>query len=156
MIEYDYGIGRKMTQAEKFSEQPNVIFWTDEAKEKAIDTIDRYLSRHGVGECIMQSDSAIIDAPHILSFIIDEVIGEECVLHLSECGDMIDELRAKDSLNELEQNKLEFLLATKYDLISRYEFLTTKGSNITEKESEELKNLKSILEIEFNCDLSTL
>jgi len=52
------------------------IKWTEEKKQKAIDMLTKYFEEHGVGECIMQSDDAIISAPDFLSDIADEVLIE--------------------------------------------------------------------------------
>jgi 1,2-phenylacetyl-CoA epoxidase catalytic subunit len=49
----------------------NKVNWTPELKNKAIKMLTNYLSKHGQGECIMQSDNAIIEAPELLSDIAD-------------------------------------------------------------------------------------
>jgi len=50
------------------------IKWTEEKKEKAIEMLTKYFEKHGVGECIMQNDDAIIYAPELLSDIADDVL----------------------------------------------------------------------------------
>jgi hypothetical protein len=52
------------------------VEWTDEKKEKAIEKLTAYFEKHGVGECIMQSDDALIEAPDLLSDIADEILVE--------------------------------------------------------------------------------
>ena len=52
------------------------IFWTPEKKEAAIQKLTTYFEKHGVGECIMQSDEALIEAPEILSDIADDILKE--------------------------------------------------------------------------------
>lgn len=47
------------------------INWTPQLKKKAIARITEYLSVHGIGEVIMQSDDAIIEAPDVMSEIAD-------------------------------------------------------------------------------------
>lgn len=44
---------------------------TEEKKEKIIEMIQDYVERHGYGECIAQSDSAIIDGAILLPDIAD-------------------------------------------------------------------------------------
>lgn len=50
------------------------INWTEEKKEKAIDRLTKYFERYGVGEAIMQSDNAIIDASELLADIADDIL----------------------------------------------------------------------------------
>lgn len=52
------------------------VNWTEEKKEKAINVLTKYFEEHGVGECIMQSDNAIISAPDVLSEIADTILIE--------------------------------------------------------------------------------
>jgi hypothetical protein len=52
------------------------IIWTEEKKEQAIAILTEYFSKHGVGECIQQSDDAIISAPDMLARIADDVLVE--------------------------------------------------------------------------------
>jgi hypothetical protein len=52
------------------------INWTEEKKDKAIELLTKYFEEHGVGECIMQSDNAIIYAPDLLSKIADDILVE--------------------------------------------------------------------------------
>ena len=52
------------------------INWTEEKKDRAINMLTKYFEKHGVGECIMQSDDAIISAPDLLSDIADGVLIE--------------------------------------------------------------------------------
>lgn len=53
------------------------IVWTDEKKEKAIEELTGFFEIHGNGECIMQSDDAVIDAPVVLSDIADDILKED-------------------------------------------------------------------------------
>jgi len=50
------------------------INWTEEKKDIAINMLTKYFEEHGIGECIMQSDNAIISAPDLLSDIADKVL----------------------------------------------------------------------------------
>jgi hypothetical protein len=50
------------------------INWTEEKKDRAINMLTKYFEEHGIGECIMQSDDAIISAPDLLSDIADDVL----------------------------------------------------------------------------------
>ena len=50
-----------------------IINWK---KDKAIEMLTKYFEEHGVGECIMQSDNAIIYAPEVLSEIADNILIE--------------------------------------------------------------------------------
>lgn len=50
------------------------ITWTQEKKDKAIEMLTKYFEKYGIGECIMQSDSALIDAPELLADIADDVL----------------------------------------------------------------------------------
>ena len=50
------------------------VNWTEEKKEKAIEMLTRYFEVYGIGECIMQSDNAIIYAPDLLSKIADDIL----------------------------------------------------------------------------------
>ena len=50
------------------------IIWTEEKKEQALEKITKYLKAHGIGECIMQSDNAIIEAPEVFVDIADNVL----------------------------------------------------------------------------------
>lgn len=50
------------------------ITWTPEKKEKAIAKLTEYLEKYGIGECICQSDEALIEAPDILADIADEIL----------------------------------------------------------------------------------
>jgi hypothetical protein len=52
----------------------NKVIWTEEKKEKAIEMLTKYFERYGFGECIMQSDEAIIEAPELLSDIADDIL----------------------------------------------------------------------------------
>lgn len=52
------------------------IVWTEDKKEKAIAELTKYFEKHGIGECIQQSDSAIIEAPDVLSHIADRILKE--------------------------------------------------------------------------------
>jgi hypothetical protein len=61
-----------------------IINWTEEKKNKAIDILTKYFEKHGVGECIMQSDDAIIYAPDLLAEIADDVLIEHEGIKWSE------------------------------------------------------------------------
>jgi hypothetical protein len=50
------------------------IIWTEEKKEKAIALLTRYFEDHGIGEAIMQSDEALLEAPEVLSEIADKIL----------------------------------------------------------------------------------
>ena len=50
------------------------INWTEEKKDRAINMLTKYFEKHGLGECIMQNDDAIISAPDLLADIADEVL----------------------------------------------------------------------------------
>lgn len=53
------------------------IVWTEEKKELAIQKLTTFFEKHGVGEMIMQSDDALIEAPDLLSDIADEILIEK-------------------------------------------------------------------------------
>jgi len=53
------------------------VTWTNEKKEKAIELLTAYFKEHGIGESIMQSDEAIIQAPEMLADIADDILGED-------------------------------------------------------------------------------
>jgi|688.fasta_scaffold1232690_1 hypothetical protein len=57
------------------------VEWTDEKKEMVIKKITDFLERYGVGECIMQNDDAIIEAPEILSDIADILVEGEGIFY---------------------------------------------------------------------------
>lgn len=50
------------------------VTWTLAKKEAAIAMLTEFFEKHGVGECIMQSDNATIYAPVVLSDIADSVL----------------------------------------------------------------------------------
>lgn len=50
------------------------VTWTQEKKDKAIEILTEYFEKYGIGESIMQSDDATIDAPIILANIADDVL----------------------------------------------------------------------------------
>lgn len=50
------------------------VIWTPEKKEAAIKKISEYLEKYGPGECIMQGDNAIIEAPEVMAEIADDVL----------------------------------------------------------------------------------
>lgn len=62
------------------------IVWTPEKKEAAIEKISQYLAKYGPGECIMQGDNAIIEAPEVMAEIADEILidGEGLVYNENE------------------------------------------------------------------------
>ncbi len=53
------------------------IVWTEEKKKKVLEKITSYLERYGIGECIMQSDNAIIEAPEVFAEIADNILKYE-------------------------------------------------------------------------------
>lgn len=64
----------------------NKIIWTEEKKESAIKLLTIYFEKYGQGECIMQSDDAIIESPDLLSYIADYVlIYNEGIIYKEEC-----------------------------------------------------------------------
>lgn len=61
------------------------ITWTQDKKDKAIEMLTKYFEKYGIGECIMQSDDAIIYATELLSDIADNVlIDGEGIVYISE------------------------------------------------------------------------
>ena len=50
------------------------VIWTDAKKEAAIEKLTEYFSKYSVGECIMQSDDALIEAPELLADIADKIL----------------------------------------------------------------------------------
>ena len=50
------------------------VIWTEEKKEKAIQSLTKYFERYGIGECIGQSDEALLDAPDMLGDIADDIL----------------------------------------------------------------------------------
>lgn len=52
------------------------VFWNPESKERAIELLTKYFEYHGCGECIMQSDDSLIEAPEVLSEIADKILIE--------------------------------------------------------------------------------
>lgn len=52
------------------------IKWTPEKKEAAIEKLTEYFKQHGPGECIMQSDDGLIEAPEVLADIADSILVE--------------------------------------------------------------------------------
>ncbi|HFI4796498.1 TPA: hypothetical protein ACGQK4_002217 [Elizabethkingia anophelis] len=54
----------------------NKVIWTPEKIDKAINKLSEFFEVHGVGEVIMQSDEALINAPEVLSDIADEILIE--------------------------------------------------------------------------------
>lgn len=64
----------------------NKIIWTEEKKESAIKLLTIYFEKYGHGECIMQSDDAIIESPIVLSYIVDYIlIYNEGIIYKEEC-----------------------------------------------------------------------
>lgn len=55
-------------------EKYNKITWTEEKKNKTIQKLTDWFEIYGYGECIMQSDEAIISAPELLSDIADDIL----------------------------------------------------------------------------------
>jgi hypothetical protein len=63
----------------------NQIVWTQEKKDLAIEKLTEYFQEHGVGEVIMQSDNALIEAPELLANIADKILIEyEGILYREE------------------------------------------------------------------------
>lgn len=61
------------------------VNWTQEKKDKAIEILTKYFEKYGIGECIMQSDNALLEAPEMLSDIADGVlIDGEGIVYISE------------------------------------------------------------------------
>lgn len=62
------------------------VNWTPEKKEAAIMKITEYLEKYGPGECICQGDNALIEAPHLLADVADDILveGEGLVWQESE------------------------------------------------------------------------
>lgn len=61
------------------------VNWTQEKKDRALERLTQYFEMYGIGEVIMQSDDAIIEAPEILSSIADDIlIGGEGIVYVSE------------------------------------------------------------------------
>ena len=61
------------------------VTWTQEKKDKAIEILTKYFEKYGIGESIMQSDNALIDAPEVLSNIADDIlINGEGIVYISE------------------------------------------------------------------------
>jgi hypothetical protein len=52
------------------------VTWTAAKKKAAIKILTKWFSEHGIGECIMQSDEALITAPEILAEIADKILVE--------------------------------------------------------------------------------
>ena len=52
------------------------IDWTPEKKERAIAALTKYFEMYGPGECIMQSDDPLIEAPQVLANIADGILIE--------------------------------------------------------------------------------
>jgi hypothetical protein len=52
------------------------IFWTPEKKETAIQKLTEYFEKYGPGECIMQGDDPILEAPEVMADIADDVLIE--------------------------------------------------------------------------------
>lgn len=50
------------------------ITWTKDKKEKAINMLTKYFEKYGNGECIMQGDNALIEAPELLANIADDIL----------------------------------------------------------------------------------
>lgn len=61
------------------------VNWTQEKKDRALEQLTKYFEKYGIGESIMQSDNAIIEAPEILSSIADDIlIDGEGIVYVSE------------------------------------------------------------------------
>ncbi|MVW92421.1 hypothetical protein FCL53_10635 [Elizabethkingia meningoseptica] len=52
----------------------NKVIWTPEKIDKAINKLSEFFEVYGVGEVIMQSDEALINAPEVLSDIADDIL----------------------------------------------------------------------------------
>lgn len=53
------------------------VIWTPEKKEAAIEKLTKYFQKYGPGECIMQRDESIIEAPEVMADIADSVLIEK-------------------------------------------------------------------------------
>ena len=53
------------------------VNWTEHKKEQAIEKLTEYFKKYGAGECIMQFDNAIIEAPELLADIADNILVEK-------------------------------------------------------------------------------
>lgn len=53
------------------------VIWTPEKKESAIEKLTLYFQKYGPGECIMQRDESIIEAPEVMADIADYVLIEK-------------------------------------------------------------------------------
>lgn len=53
------------------------VIWTPEKKEAAIEKLTQYFQKYGPGECIMQRDESIIEAPEVMADIADSVLIEK-------------------------------------------------------------------------------
>jgi len=61
------------------------VNWTQEKKDRVLERLTQYFEKYGIGETIMQSDNAIIEAPEILSSIADDIlIDGEGIVYVSE------------------------------------------------------------------------
>lgn len=96
------------------------IKWTPEKKERAIALLTEYFSKHGIGEMIMQSDSALIDAPEVLSDIADRVLvdGEGILFE----DDATDNVLIADNVAPLDGNEVSPPLekGVSYQIVQKY------------------------------------
>jgi hypothetical protein len=53
------------------------VTWTEDKKDKAIEMLTKYFEKYGIGEVIMQSDNALIEAPELLADIADDILIDE-------------------------------------------------------------------------------
>lgn len=53
--------------------------WTDEKKEAVIKALEKWIIKHRAvaGEVIMQNDDCLIEAPDLISDIVDDIIKPE-------------------------------------------------------------------------------
>ena len=50
------------------------VKWTEERIAKTVDKLTTYFEKYGIGERIMQSDNALIEAPELLAEIADDIL----------------------------------------------------------------------------------
>ena len=50
------------------------VKWTEEKIAKTVDKLTTYFEKYGIGERIMQSDNALIEAPELMAEIADDIL----------------------------------------------------------------------------------
>lgn len=76
-----------------------IIKLTPEKERKIVDKVVEYLKANGPGECIMQSDNAIISAPEVFAEIADDIVIEgEGMIFIDEMESLLwlDDVRNPD------------------------------------------------------------